>query len=107
MLLFDPMDEVAKLTLERLRGLEEAQTGTNERLDRMDLRFQNLEDALGRIVTVLEAHDRRFEQMLARLDRLIELTTRARSEDLTTFAGIDRRLRALEERNATPPEPPG
>jgi hypothetical protein len=88
------------LTLKRLQRLEDAQTQTNERLERMDQRFGRIEDSLGRIVVVLEAHDQRLEQVVERLDRLIDLTMRRRTEDDDRMAEVERRLRALEDRQA-------
>jgi hypothetical protein len=86
-----PMD----LTLERLNRLEKL---VKERFDSMDKRFDTIESSLGKMVTVLEAHDQRLEGIVVRLDRLIEQTVRARTEDTARMADIERRLAALEER---------
>jgi hypothetical protein len=43
-----------------------------KRFDDVDKRFEGLESALGKIVTVLEAHDQRLEMIVGRLDRLME-----------------------------------
>jgi hypothetical protein len=57
------------LTLERLARLEKL---VKERFDASDTRLDSIESSLGKIVTVLEAHDQRLEGIVARLDRLVE-----------------------------------
>lgn len=98
----DPID----LTLKRLERLEDGQRRLEEGLRHLEAtaekRFVGIEDALGRIVTVLEAHDRRLEQVVSRLDRLIEVTTRARTDDVERMSDLERRLRALETRPSEP-----
>ncbi|MBN1610557.1 MAG: hypothetical protein JW940_28260, partial [Polyangiaceae bacterium] len=67
----------------------------------MDLRFQQLESAMGKMVNVLEAHDERLEQLVGRIDRLSDQVIRSRTQDLDRMAELDRRLRLLEERQQT------
>jgi hypothetical protein len=45
-----------------------------------------------------DATDQRLEGIVVRLDRLIEQTVRARTEDTARMSDIQRRLAALEER---------
>jgi hypothetical protein len=88
-------DSPIDLTLERLNRLERLVT---DRFDQVDKRLDSVETAIGKMVTVLEAHDERLEGIVARLDRLIDQTVRARTEDTNRMADVERRLKALEER---------
>lgn len=83
------------LTLERLARLENL---LKQRFDASDKRLDSIETSLGKMVTVLEAHDERLEGIVVRLDRLIEQTVRARTEDTTRMSDIERRLQTLEDR---------
>jgi DNA anti-recombination protein RmuC len=85
----DPID----LTLERLTRLE---AKVDALAEKMDKRLDGIESALGKIVTVLEAHDQRLEAIVGRLDRLMEQTIRARSEDAARLDDLNRRLERLE-----------
>ncbi len=85
-------------TLKRLERLEKAQLETNHRLARV-------EDSLGRVVDVLEAHPRHFERMedaligiSERVDRLTTATARGRTRDLARLDDHENRIRALERR---------
>jgi hypothetical protein len=95
-------DTPIDITLERLARLEklvnERFDAMSERFDKMDGRLDQIEGAIGKMVTVLEAHDERLELVVRRLDRLIEQSVRARTEDTSKMSDIERRLRALEER---------
>ena len=53
---------------------------------------------MGKMVTVLEAHDQRLEGIVARLDRLIDQSVRARTDDIARMTDVERRLEALEDR---------
>ena len=90
---------IVDLTARRLERLEKAQHETNDRLGRV-------EDALGRVVDVLEVHSRHFERMeealigiSERVDRLTTAIARGRTQDLTRLQNHERRLRVLERRN--------
>lgn len=90
---------VVDLTLKRLERLELAQRETNKRLGRV-------EETLGRVVDVLEAHSRHFERMedaligiSERVDRLTTAIARGRTQDLARLDDHERRLRTLERRN--------
>jgi hypothetical protein len=85
------------LTLDRLHRLEQL---VKERFDAADQRLDRIESSMGKMVTVLEAHDERLEGIVARLDRLIEQTVRARTEDTARMSDIEHRLSVLEERRA-------
>lgn len=63
------MSEAIDITLERLSRLEESIAGFRADVGR---RFDGLESALGKIVNVLEAHDQRLEEIVGRLDRLMD-----------------------------------
>jgi hypothetical protein len=89
-----PMD----LTLERLSRLERLVT---QRFDETDKRLGSIETAIGKMVSVLEAHDERLELIVRRLDRLMEQTVRARTDDATRMSEIEQRLRVLEDRQPT------
>jgi predicted nucleic acid-binding Zn-ribbon protein len=94
---------VVDLTLQRLDRLEKGQR---------ELKAQ-VEESMGRVVDVLEAHSRHFERMEdalidiaervdglgARMDRLATAIARGRTQDLTRFENHERRLRTLERRN--------
>lgn len=84
-----------EITLERLARLERL---VKERFDATDKRLDSIETSMGKMVTVLEAHDQRLEGIVARLDRLIDQTVRARTDDTARMSDIERRLSALEER---------
>jgi predicted nucleic acid-binding Zn-ribbon protein len=90
------------ITLDRLARLEKLVKdrfdAVDKRFDANDKRFDGIESSLGKMVTVLEAHDQRLEGIVVRLDRLIEQTIRARTEDTTRMSDIERWLQALEER---------
>jgi hypothetical protein len=88
-----------ELTLERLNRLERLVT---ERLDAIDKPFDTLESSLGKMVYGARGHDQRLESIVRRLDHLFEQTVRARTEDSSRMSDIDRRLRALEERQPRP-----
>lgn len=90
---------IVDLTARRLERLERAQKETNDRLGRV-------EDALGRVVDVLEVHSRHFGRMeealigiSERVDRLTTAIARGRTQDLTRLEDHERRLRSLERRN--------
>jgi len=83
------------LTLERLNRLEQLIV---ERFESVDRRFESIESAVGKMVTVLEAHDQRLEHIVQRLDKLIEQTVRSRTEDASRWTDIERRLQVLEQR---------
>lgn len=83
------------LTLERLTRLESL---VKQRFDASDKRLDTIETSLGKMVTVLEAHDQRLDGIVGRLDRLLEQTIRARTEDTAQMSDIERRLGELEER---------
>jgi predicted nucleic acid-binding Zn-ribbon protein len=94
---------VVDLTLQRLDRLEKGQR---------ELKAQ-VEESMGRVVDVLEAHSRHFERMEdaligiaervdglgARMDRLATAIARGRTQDLARFEDHERRLRTLERRN--------
>jgi archaellum component FlaC len=103
---------VIDLAARRFERLEKAQRVTNERL-------ANIEDTLGRVVTVLEVHtealhaiadrvdrmcdrvDRvsdRIEGVSDRLDRLTVAIARGRTQDLERLTRVERRLTTLERR---------
>ena len=88
-------DSPVDLTLERLNRLESI---VEKRFDEMASRFDGLESALGKMVTVLEAHDQRLELLVQRVDRLIDQSLRSRTEDASRMADVERRLRELELR---------
>jgi archaellum component FlaC len=90
---------IVDLTARRLGRLEKGQQETNDRLGRV-------EDALGRVVDVLEVHSRHFERMeealigiSERVDRLTSAIARGRTQDLVRLQDHERRLRVLERRN--------
>jgi hypothetical protein len=91
----DPID----LTLERLTRLEALVTAFRADVDR---RFDGVESALGKMVNVLEAHDQRLELIVGRLDRLMDQTIRARTEDAERMDDLNRRLEQLEHRDDSP-----
>jgi predicted nucleic acid-binding Zn-ribbon protein len=94
---------VVDLALQRLDRLEKGQR---------ELKAQ-VEESMGRVVDVLEAHSRHFERMEdaligiaervdglgARMDRLATAIARGRTQDLARFENHERRLRTLERRN--------
>lgn len=89
------------LTLKRLERLEKSQNETNVRLG-------NVEEALGRVVQVLEAHSQHFERMedaligiSERMDRLTAAIARGRTKDLARLDDLDRRVHGLESRKRT------
>jgi hypothetical protein len=90
------------LTLERLTRLENTMKQRfdviDRRFDAIDGRLDSIETSIGKMVTVLEAHDQRLEGVVVRLDRLVEQAIRARTEDKTRMSDIEKRLQALEER---------
>lgn len=90
------------LTLQRLNRLESAVMkrfdANDQRFDQVDKRLDQIETSIGKMVTVLEAHDERLEGVVHRLDRLLEQAVRARTEDNARMSDIERRLNALEER---------
>ncbi len=88
----DPID----LTLSRLDRLEKSLADLDTKIDQ---RFDGVESALGKMVNVLEAHDVRLEEIVARLDRLMDQTIRARTEDAARLDELQRRLAALEGRD--------
>jgi len=96
---------VVDLTSRRLERLEQAQKETNQRLGRV-------EDALDRVVAVLEVHSRHFERMedalvgiSERVDRLTMAIARGRTQDLARLDDHERRLRTLERRNGRRKKP--
>lgn len=93
------MSESIDLTLERLNRLEQA---IAEFRGEVGTRLDGVESALEKIVTVLEAHDQRLEHIVGRLDRLMEQTIRARTEDAKRMEDVERRLAALERRDESP-----
>ena len=94
------------ITLERLARLEklvkERFDAIATRFDATDKRLDGIESSLGKMVTVLEAHDQRLEGIVVRLDRLIEQTVRARTDDTARMADIEQRLEVLENRQPRP-----
>jgi hypothetical protein len=53
------------ITLERINRLERLIQG---RFDAVDKRLDSVESVLGKMVTILEAHDERLELIVGRLD---------------------------------------
>ena len=88
-------DTPIDITLERLNRLEQL---IEKRFEEMGSRIDSLESALGKIVTVLEAHDQRLELLVQRVDRLIDQSLRSRTEDASRMTDVERRLRELELR---------
>ncbi len=89
---------IIDMTAKRLERLERGQRETNVRLGRV-------EDALGRVVEILEAHSRHFERsedaligIAERVDRLVTAIARGRTHDLARLDEHERRLRGLERR---------
>lgn len=92
---------IVDLNARRFERLEKVQKETNDRLGRV-------EDALGRVVDVLEVHSRHFERMEGaligiseRVDRLTTAIARGRTRDLTRLEDHERRLRVMERRNGS------
>jgi hypothetical protein len=80
----------------RFDRLERGQRETNDRLGKV-------EDAVGRVVEVLEAHSRHFERMedaligiSDRMDRLTSAIVRGRTADLARLDAVERRFRSIE-----------
>jgi hypothetical protein len=44
---------------------------TDKRFDATDKRLDSIETSIGKMVSVLEAHDERLERIVVRLDRLL------------------------------------
>ena len=97
---------VVRLTDERLRRLdrrlaavEEAQQGTNARLDQAV-------DVLTRLVRVVAAQNdrvnRNFAQLNARFDRLTRAILKGRTADHRRMSSLERRIDALERRVLRP-----
>lgn len=90
---------IVDLTARRLERLERVPREADDRLGRV-------ENALGRVVDVLEVHSRQFGRMeealigiSERVDRLTTAIARGRTQDLTRLEDHERRLRSLERRN--------
>ncbi len=101
--------KVVRFTAERLQRLErrmaaveEAQRGTNGRLDQTNARLDQAVDVLTRLVRVVAAQNgrmnRNFSQLGARLDRVARAIATGRTGDLRRFAQIQRQLETLERR---------
>jgi predicted nucleic acid-binding Zn-ribbon protein len=104
---------IVDLTLRRLDKLEKAQRATNTQI--AELRTQ-MQDSLGRVVEVLEAHSRHFERMeealigisegvdglSGRMDRLVSAIARGRTQDLARLDDYQRRLHTVETRLRRP-----
>jgi hypothetical protein len=82
----------------RVGRLEKQQRETNLRLGRV-------EESLGRVADILEAHSRHFERLEGALigiseqiDRLTTAIARGRTQDLARLDGHERRLHRLEAR---------
>ncbi len=97
---------VVRLTDERLRRLdrrlaavEEAQQGTNARLDQAV-------DVLTRLVRVVAVQNdrvnRNFAQLNARFDRLTRAILKGRTADHRRTSSLERRIDALERRVLRP-----
>ena len=97
-----PVSEPIDLTLERLTRLETKLDALTGRFDGVDKRLDGMESALGKIVTVLEAHDQRLEQIVGGLDRLMDQTVRARTEGAERLDSLNRRLEQLERDDRRP-----
>lgn len=73
-----------------------------DRLDtlthRLDTVTGRLDNVTNRLDTLTERVDSFQEAVTQRLDRLIEVTLRARTADTERFADVERRLARLEER---------
>ena len=96
---------IADPTLRRLDKLEKAQRETNAQIAELKTQVQ---DSLGRVVKVLEAHSRHFERMedaligiserfdglAGRMDRLVTAIARGRTQDLACLDDHERRLHA-------------
>jgi hypothetical protein len=85
-----------ELQTRRFDRLEKVQRETNERLGKV-------EDAVGRVVEVLEAHSRHFERMedallgiSERMDRLTSAIVRGRTSDLARLDAVEKRVRNVE-----------
>jgi hypothetical protein len=100
---------VVRLTAERLQRLErrvaaveEAQRGTNARLDATNERLDQAVDILTRLVRVVAAQNDRMNRNFAalgqRIDRLSKAIMAGRTSDLRRLAAAERRLEALERR---------
>ena len=85
-----------ELQTKQFDRLERTQRETNDRLGKV-------EDAVGRVVEVLEAHSRHFERMEEalfgisdRMDRLTSAIVRGRTSDLARLEAVERRVRGIE-----------
>ena len=97
---------IVRLTDERLRRLErpmaaveEAQRGTNARLDETNARLEQAVDVLTRLVRVVAAQNDRVNQNFARLNARFDRLTRA---ILTGRTCDHRRMSKLERRVLRP-----
>lgn len=89
----------------RFERLERGQRESNERLGR-------IEDTLGHVAAILDAHSAHFtrlegallgvaegvDRLVGRIDRLANAIARGRTRDLERFDDHERRLHALERR---------
>ena len=109
---------VIPLTAERLRRLErrveaveQAQRGTNARLDQTNARLDQAIDVLTRLVRVVAAQNERMNRNFqhltnridalgARLDRFARSVMAGRTADHRRLAVLERRLDTLERRLA-------
>lgn len=110
--------QVIRLNAERLRRLErrmeaveQAQRGTNARLDQTNVRLDQAVDVLTRLVRVVAAQNarlnRNFRQLTsridalgARLDRFTRSVVAGRTADQKRLGVLERRMESLERRLA-------